>query len=66
MSLDGQELLSFDGTFMALTWKVKGLLVPIRRGATSHPRTRVTPPGLSTATLHSAFSHVFLCAQYTE
>jgi hypothetical protein len=55
LSLDGRELPSFDDPFMVLTWKLKWLLVPIRRGATSHPRTHVTPPELSTATLCSAF-----------
>jgi hypothetical protein len=47
---------------MVLTWKLKGLQVPIRRGATSHPRTHVTPPELSTAMLCSAFLALCSCA----
>jgi hypothetical protein len=66
MSLDGRELPSFDGTFMTLTWKLKGLLVPIRRGATSHPMACVTTPELSTATLRSAFLALCSCAHKTR
>jgi hypothetical protein len=65
MYVDGRELPSFDGTFMALTWKLKGLLVSIRTGATSHPRTHVTPLELSTATLCSAFPALCSCTHKT-
>jgi hypothetical protein len=41
--------------FHDINLEAKGLLVPIRRGASSHPRTRVTTPELSTPTLRSAF-----------
>jgi hypothetical protein len=54
MSVEGRDLPPFDDPFMTLTWKLKGLLVPIRRGVISHPRTHVTPPELSTTTLRSA------------
>jgi hypothetical protein len=65
MSLGGRKLPSFDDTFMALTWKLKGLLVPIRRGTTSHPRTHVAPPELSTAT-RVLLSRLCSCAHKTR
>jgi hypothetical protein len=66
MSLDGRELPLFDGLFMALTWNLKELLVPIRKGTTSHPRIHVTPPELSTTTMRSAFPTLCSCAHKTR
>jgi hypothetical protein len=40
-------------------------MVPIRRGATSHPKTCVTPLELSTSTLCSAFHALYSCVHKT-
>jgi hypothetical protein len=57
---------SFDSPFMALTYKLKGVLVPVKRGATSHPMTRKITRAIHCYVALCFLGSVFLRAQDTE